>query len=129
MDVIDRHFGISPDALALRSRRFELIAANLANADTPGYRARDIDFGKALAAASADQGRLALTHAAHRPGGSSSAGYDVKYRLPVQPSMDGNTVEADQEHSAFMDNAIRYQASLNFLDGRIKSILRALKGE
>lgn len=127
MNVIDRHFGISPQALEVRAQRFQLISANLANADTPGYKARDIDFAQALSQARAGDRGNTRTHPAHIE--MSNASYDLKYRVPVQSSLDGNSVETEQEHSAFMDNAIRYQASLNFLDGRIKSILRALRGE
>lgn len=127
MNMIDAHFGLSPDALAIRERRFELLSANLANADTPGYKARDIEFSEALAREREGIGALRRSHATHlQPGGST---HTVKYRVPAQTSQDGNTVETAQEHAAFMDNAIRYQASLNFLDGRIRSILLALRGE
>lgn len=127
MSMIDAHFGLSPDALAIRARRFELLSANLANADTPGYKARDIDFADALARERQGVGALKRTHETHLlPQGSS---HTVQYRVPAQVSLDGNTVETQQEHAAFMDNAIRYQASLNFLDGRIKSMLLALRGE
>ncbi|MEH6616202.1 MAG: flagellar basal body rod protein FlgB [Porticoccus sp.] len=127
MNMIDRLFGVSPQVLSVRSQRTELIAANLANADTPGYKARDVDFGDALAMARGERRGLQHAHGSHIAiGGESQA---VRYRIPSQPSMDGNTVETDREHSEFMENAIRYQASLNFLDGRIKSTLLALRGE
>jgi len=127
MNMIDTHFGLAPDALAIRARRFELLTANLANADTPGYKARDLDFGAALARERDGVGALTRTHDTHlQPGGSA---HTVQYRVPAQASLDGNTVETAQEQAAFMDNAIRYQASLNFLDGRVKSILLALRGE
>ena len=132
MNAIDQVFSVSPDVLAIRSQRTQLIAANLANADTPNYKAMDIDFGEALAMASGDlqSGGLRRTDADHMgvPGGDSLSS-QVLYRMPSQPSLDGNTVETNREHVAFMDNAIRYQASLNFLDGKIRSLLLALKGE
>ncbi len=129
MQLIDRHLGISPDALNVRSQRFELLSANLANADTPGYKARDIDFAATLARVRQGEGEMRTTHGSHMQAGSGPLHMQVKYRVPAQASLDGNTVETQQEHAAFMDNAIRYQASLNFLDGRIKSIISALKME
>ena len=133
MNMIDTTFGISPRVLALRSQRTALIAANLANADTPHYKARDIDFGRALASAAADApGTLRRTSERHlgldgRSG--SDLASELRYRIPSQPALDGNTVETDREHMAFMDNAIRYQASLNFLNGRIQGLKLALRGE
>lgn len=127
MNTIDRLFGVSPQALSIRSERFEVISANLANADTPGYKARDIDFTRALSWAEDERAVPTKTNFAHFE--VDDAQHDLMYRQPFQASLDGNTVETEKEHAAFMDNAIRYQASLNFLDGRIKSILLALRGE
>ena len=127
MSMLDQLFGVSPQVLSVRSQRTELIAANLANADTPGYKAMDIDFADALAMARGGQGGLQRTEGAHI--GLGGVDQAVRYRVPIQPSLDGNTVETDHEHAAFMENAIRYQASLNFLDDRIKSTLLALRGE
>ncbi len=125
MNMIDKHFGVSPDVLVLRAKRFELISANLANADTPGYKARDIDFASALSRVRESAPRR--THSSHMALSDEQGA--IMYRTPAQMTLDGNTVETEQEHAAFMDNAIRYQASLNFLNGRIKSILGALRGE
>lgn len=127
MNVLDRLLGVSPQVLSIRSQRMELIAANLANADTPGYKAVDVDFSDALALARGEQRGLVRTSENHL--GVNGSGDSVRYRIPSQPSLDGNTVETDIEHSEFMQNAIRYQASLNFIDGRIKSALLALRGE
>ncbi len=127
MNVIENQFGVSSQALSIRSKRFELISANLANADTPGYKARDIEFGDALARAMEPGAVQGTTHPMHLDIGG--AGHEVLYRQPFQASLDGNSVETQQEHAAFMDNAIRYQASLNFLDGRIKTLMLALRGE
>lgn len=129
MQWVDKVFGVSPQVLAVRSQRFEMIAANLANADTPGYKAVDKDFTSALAAASQLDGKLTTTSDQHISVDGAGSSDSVQYRIPMQPSMDGNTVETDVERSAFMDNSIRYQASLNFLDGRIKGILSAIRGE
>jgi flagellar basal-body rod protein FlgB len=127
MNVLDTVFGVSPSVLSIRSQRLELISANLANADTPGYKAVDIDFGDALGKAQSEARGLAIRNEFHLELGGGQA--DIRYRTPAQLSLDGNTVETHQEHAEFMDNAIRYQASLNFLEGRIKSVLLALRGE
>ena len=136
MPSIGAALGLSPQVMALRARRMELLAANIANADTPGYKARDIDFAaamrQALGPAGARATGLRLTHPKHLAAGArvAGAGVDVPilYRIPSQPSMDGNTVENHREHAAFMDNAVRYQASLNFLDGRIRGMRTAIRG-
>lgn len=133
MSSIDNALGISPQALALRAQRMSLLSANIANADTPGYKARDIDFQSALKAAEASQyspNPADSAHARHIPlSGASTSQPDVLYRQPAQLSIDGNTVDASKEHAAFMENAIRYQASLQLLDNRIKGIRNAIKGE
>ncbi|SFF55413.1 flagellar basal-body rod protein FlgB [Fontimonas thermophila] len=129
MAVKDPLFGIHPAALQLQRRRMELIAANIANADTPGYRARDVDFRAVL---SSTQARAAVlrTHDAHLGAASADIGGEaVGYRVPVQPSADGNTVDVQIEQAQFADAALRYQASLQFLDARIKSLLGALSGQ
>jgi flagellar basal-body rod protein FlgB len=110
-------FGIHGAALELRSQRMGLITSNIANAGTPGYKARDIDFATALKA---------------RMGGASSdvaAAKATQYRVPVMPSMDGNTVEMATEQTAFAENAVGYQATLGFIRGRVETLTRALKGE
>lgn len=130
MGPIDSALGVSPQVLALRSQRMELLAANLANADTPGFKARDIDFAAAMRAAEGSQSGLARTHARHIANdGGAGDGAEPLYRMPSQPSLDGNTVETQREHAAFMDNAVRYQASLQFLDGRISSLRTAIRGQ
>ena len=125
LQVLDASIALAKNA----GRRQAASAQNLANADTPGYKARDIDFGSALAHAQGVQKGMVQTHANHMSTGGLSGAAATGYRVPAQPSLDGNTVETDREHAAFMDNAIRYQASLNFLEGRIQGILRAIKGE
>jgi flagellar basal-body rod protein FlgB len=106
-------FGVHGAALAVRSARMGVLASNIANASTPGFKARDVDFRQALAAAGTDDGITAAT----------------KYRVPLQTSLDGNTVELSQEQTAFAENAIQYQTTLSFLNGRINTLTRALKGE
>lgn len=127
-------FGIHAEALALRSQRLELIASNIANADTPGFKARDLDFQAALAAAQSGAApeRLAATDAAHLPAGAAVAGAPgglAVYRTPTQPSLDGNTVDAQREHAAFAQAALEYQASLQFVEGRVRTLMTAITGE
>lgn len=138
----DSALGIHDKALVLRSHRAELLASNIANSETPGYKARDIDFKAALENATGNTGHanqhtgnhLNLTHRNHiqtasAHSGVESAGSNTLYRVPNQSSLDGNTVDSQLEKSAFAENALRYQASLTFLDGKFKGILTALKGE
>ena len=107
-------FGVHGAALEVRGQRMGVLASNIANASTPGFKARDIDFSRSLA--SMEDGRSDLSAA-------------TGYRVPTQTSMDGNTVELSQEQTAFAENAVQYQTTLSFLNGRIGQITRALKGE
>lgn len=118
MSIENELFGIHGKALALRSQRMTLLASNIANASTPGYKAQDIDFDKALAAATKEQGSVA--------GALEKA---MGYRVPVQPSENGNTVEMSTEQTLFAENAVKYRTTLSFLEGRLNTITRALKGE
>lgn len=117
-DLIDRQFGIHATALKLRSQRLDIIAGNIANAATPGFKARDLDFKAALAQAGNAGDTL--------QGASTSAA--MRYRVPIQASLDGNTVELATEQTQFAENAVQYRASLSFLTGRIQTIMAALKG-
>lgn len=131
----DAALGIHADALKVRSQRAELLAANLANADTPNFKAQDIDFRQALNNAM-DNGastKMKTTHQNHIPftGGAGSSGQlaPVQYRMAMQDSLDGNTVDEQVEQSQFMQNAVQYQASLEFLGGKFSSLTKALKGQ
>ncbi len=142
--------GIHPEALAIRSRRAELLASNLANADTPGYKARDINFRAALSASM----QSAVASASMRNGDSfagaekltlsnknhlaipiedrlsiSQPAMQVQYRVPMHASLDGNTVDSQLEKSAFAENALHYEASLTFLSGKFRGLLAAIKGQ
>ncbi|WP_253344166.1 flagellar basal body rod protein FlgB [Sphingobium sp. OAS761] len=123
MSVEDNLFGIHGKALALRSQRLSLLASNIANASTPGYKARDIDFEAAL--------KDATTRQAGGSGGDVAKAADdaMGYRVPLQPSLDGNTVELSTEQTLFAENAVKYRTTLSFLEGRVNTITRALKGE
>lgn len=121
-------FGIHSQAMALRARRAEILATNLANADTPGYQARDLDFAAVLAGAG-EQGAMSVSNARHLGGADPDFSYALRYREPLQASLDQNSVDVQAERAAFADNAMRYQASLTFLNGRIRGLLSALRGE
>jgi flagellar basal-body rod protein FlgB len=130
--ITDRALGIHPQALEVASRRLELLASNIANADTPNYKARDIDFRAALNQAAAEQGgvRLAVTKPGHIPLSSGPGSMaEVQYRVPNHAALDGNTVDSQMEHAAFAENAVRYQASLDFINSRLSGLRKALKGE
>lgn len=118
----DTLFGIHGDALQLRSQRMGVIASNIANAATPGYKARDVDFARALAAReeAAQSGQPAM---------SASGEDNLVYRVATMPSLDGNTVELNREQIAFAENAVAYSATLSFVQGKVNTLTRALKGE
>ena len=110
-------FGIHGAALEIRAQRLGMLGSNIANAATPGYKARDIDFAAALEA---------------RMGGADSEaaiGSATRYRVPVMSSLDGNTVEMATEQAEFAENAMAYTATLSFLNGRVEKLTRALRGE
>ncbi|MFC3175375.1 flagellar basal body rod protein FlgB [Novosphingobium bradum] len=110
-------FGIHGTALSLRSQRMGILASNIANAATPGYKARDLDFAAALKASAGGASDAAAAAGA------------LRYRVPTMPSMDGNTVEMMTEQTAFAENAVGYSATLQFIKGRVETITRALKGD
>lgn len=128
MDRLDRFFGVSGQALEVRSQRLAVLASNIANAATPGYRARDLDFAAVLADREAD-GRLPLarTAAAHIDPGTRPTEPALRYRRPVQGSMDGNSVELAVEQVQFAETALRYRTSLAFLDSRIGALKAAMR--
>ena len=128
---MERFLGIHDDALLMRSKRTELLAANMANADTPGYKAKDIDFKQALS--NAQQGnsgfKMTTTSDKHITGNGFSLNQDVKFRNVAQPSVDGNTVDTNIEKAEFAKNAMQYSASLRFLDGKFSAIKKVLKAQ
>lgn len=125
---ISKAFGVHGEAVMLRNRRMQVIASNIANADTPRYQARDFDFREAFAAARNDGARIRRTHARHLGASNNVADPTLKYRVPLQPTVDGNTVDAQFEQTAFADNAVRMQASLMFLDRKISGLRDAITG-
>jgi flagellar basal-body rod protein FlgB len=129
--MFENLFGIHETALLLHGERLGVLATNLANADTPGYKARDIDFSAVLSQTQGEtQLPLQVTHAAHITFDDSELPPgELKYRNPYQASLDGNTVEMPVEQAAFSENNVRYQASLNFINGRISEMQLAIAGQ
>ena len=116
----EKIFGIHAAALELRSQRMGVLASNIANAATPGFKARDIDFAAALDAR-LEQARGGLA--------ASAPDAHMVYKMPVMPSLDGNTVELGREQVAFAENALAYSATLSFVQSKVNTVTRALKGE
>ena len=128
MKIFDSAFGIHEKALDLRNQRLEVLAKNIANADTPYFKAQDIDFKRALSEAQSSQ-RLNTTHRRHiTESESGSSDYRV-YSMPFHNSMDGNTVELSVEQAKYGKAAVQYQATLRFLEGNISGIRKALRGD
>ncbi|HTV50771.1 MAG TPA: flagellar basal body rod protein FlgB [Steroidobacteraceae bacterium] len=142
---LDAYLGVDPLALKLQGQRMEVLAKNLANVDTPNYKAQDIDFQSALAAAAAASPALGaaggagstgapLTLSTTQPdhlGGASSTDPNPQllYRVPLAPSLDGNTVDAQLEQAAFAENTVRYQATLTFLSSKMRELMTAITGQ
>ncbi|WP_084088836.1 flagellar basal body rod protein FlgB [Andreprevotia lacus] len=131
---LNDYFSSQEKALKLRSQRQEVLAANIANADTPGYKARDFDFGATFKAATEKRQNQTLAatdnrHLQPRSGMVDPLSPDLLYRNPYQASIDGNTVDMNAEMQAFSDNTIRYQAALTFMTRRIESMKTALTGQ
>jgi flagellar basal-body rod protein FlgB len=136
LNGLDEFFSTRMLALGLRAQRGEALASNIANADTPNYKARDFDFSKAMQSAlqrsAATQGPVGMTRTSplHLDGGNRGlANVLMQYRTPIQDNIDGNTVDLDTELGHFSDNAIRYQADLTFMSGQIRSLQQAITGQ
>ncbi len=131
---IDNFLGVHAQALNLESRRTQLLAANIANVDTPNFKARDLDFKAALANASAIGSAgpaLRTTNSAHLQANAAGANEDpaLLYRVPMAPALDGNTVDEQLEQAAFAENSVRYQATLTLLGGKLRSLMTAITGQ
>ena len=123
----DKAFGLHPDALLIRDKRSQVLAENIANADTPGYKAKDMDFQTALAGAQSRQsGSLGRTDPKHFEI-STARHSDSQYRIPNQPDTgDGNTVDIERERAAFAENTVKYEAALRAINGRISTLKQAM---
>ncbi|MDW3688181.1 flagellar basal body rod protein FlgB [Cupriavidus sp. CV2] len=134
IDRLDAALRFQQEALSLRTQRQSVIASNIAHADTPGYKARDFDFSSTLAQ-SVERGRqaegvsLSTTSVRHLPGASSAFAdkMQLDYRIPMQSSIDGNTVEMDTERVAFADNAVHFESGLTVMSAKIKTMLSAIQ--
>jgi len=130
MNAIGQRLDSLGVGLKLRAQRQQLLAANIANADTPGYKAVDLDFADALGRAAGSRIGLATTQAGHLRGRAGEPnGVAVKYRIPAQDSIDGNTVEIDRETALFTENALAYQANAQFLGDTIRTLRLAITGQ
>lgn len=130
----DKALGIHEKALGFRAQRAEVLANNIANADTPNYKARDLDFSSVLAAEAQKQGNdrisLSRTNSHHIEAQGLAMGDEtLKYRTPAQPSIDQNTVDAQIEQSNYTENAMGFQASFTLLNSKFKGLMSALRGE
>jgi flagellar basal-body rod protein FlgB len=125
--------GVHERALHLRTERSAVLANNLANAETPGFKSRDFDFGAVLKAAKADRSnmQMARTNAGHLAPAANESGVsvDLSYRVPLQPSIDGNTVDPQMESAVFARNALEFGASFRFLNGRFSGLSKAISGQ
>jgi len=128
-DTLDFH----GQALALRSERQRLLASNIANADTPGFVARDMNFAQTLQQATGAPGparALATTQSGHiATGVAGAAGADLVYATPSQTNLDRNTVDMDRERANFADNSVRYEATLRFINGNVRTLMSAITGQ
>ena len=132
MSIIDKAFSIHDDAMALRSRRSSILAANIANADTPNYKARDMDFQAMMRQAQPGNEvgvKLAQTNERHLMSTATTMNPAIKFRNPLHASLDGNTVDMNAEQARFAQNAFEYQTSLTLLNKKISGLMLAIKGQ
>ena len=129
MKLLDGALGIHEQALQVRTRRMEVLAKNIANADTPGFKARDIDFRAVLADVGTQPTSMAATRSGHYSDGESPDMGGLKYRIPFNTAIDGNTVEISVEQAQYGKASVEYQATLSFLENRISGIRKALRGD
>lgn len=127
--TIDSLFYIHENALNLRAKRVELLASNIANVDTPGYKAKDIDFNEVFSALMTKDQTIKATHKNHYSDESNLVPAFQKERASKQPSLDGNTVDSQVESGLFAQNSIRYLTSLRFIDNQVRNMMAVLKGE
>ena len=127
MNFIDRAFSLNEKSLNVRAQRMEVLSRNIANADTPHYKAQDVDFKSVMKSAS--EGSVVTTNAMHLTEGPEQSSDGLKYRIPFNVSFDGNTVELPVEQAKFGQYAADYQTTLSILENRISGIRKALRGD
>jgi flagellar basal-body rod protein FlgB len=132
LDRLSNALDFQAQALNLRAERQRLIASNIANADTPGYQARDMDFATALRQASGElkPPGLATSDAGHiSPDHGATADAELLYASPAMTNLDRNTVDMDRERASFADNSVKYEATLRFINSSVSTMLAAIKGQ
>ena len=134
MNILDNHFGLNAQSVLARSKRAEILATNIINADTPNYKAKDLDFSAILNSNSPVNSlnpvSIKTNHSMHISNSpKDSFLLHTKYRIPENSSLDGNTVDSYVEKSKFSENAVRYQISLSMLNNKIQGLINTLKGE
>jgi flagellar basal-body rod protein FlgB len=131
MSLIERAFSIHDDAMMMRSQRSSILAANIANADTPNYKARDLDFKQMMQQLDGQSNdiKLETTNERHISLQTSDQQAYIKYRNPLNPSLDGNTVDMHAEQARFSENALQYQTSLTILNSKIRGLQLAIRGQ
>ena len=128
MNALKEHISFQATALSLRSARNNMLASNIANAATPGYKARDLDFDREIAQHAGDS-PLRMSATRHMSSLNSAGADRVQYRQPLNPSLDGNTVEMSVEQMEFSENSVRYMSTLEFLNKRVSGLMSAIRGE
>ena len=125
---LDNQFALRLQSLQVSEHRLQLLAGNVANADTPGYKARDLDFRTAMQSAGTRQMGMTTTQSGHINIGQNTQPGQAQYRVPTQPSLDGNTVDSQLEAASIGETTIRYQATLTFLNQKIQGLMMAING-
>lgn len=128
MNAIKEHISFQASALSLRERRNTILASNIANASTPGYKARDIDFDREMSR-QIGESPVFTTNTRHMDSLAGTGGDALQYREPLNPSLDGNTVEMSVEQMEFSENTLRYMTTLTFLNRRISGLMTAIRGD
>lgn len=127
---MDKLFGLAEPALSITEQRATMLSSNIVNASTPGYKAKDIDFDAVMKNLGSGAGELKVSNKEHiRSTNGEYGDLPIQYRIPMQTSMDGNTVDPEIERKNFMQNAVKYQVSLSFIQNKTDQILKAMKGE
>ena len=134
MTTLDNYFGLNAQSMLVRSKRAEILASNIINADTPNYKSKDIDFNVVLNASRSEYSfkpvSVSSTHNSHiTPDNGNRFALQTKYRVPEHASLDGNTVDTHVEKATFAENAVRYQISLSMLNNKIQGLISTLRGE
>lgn len=129
MNLLNQALGVHEAALQVRAKRMEVLAQNIANADTPNYKARDIDFREVMREAGSDGGAMRATNVQHFANGAELNADGLRFRTPFNTAFDGNTVEMSVEQAQYGKAAADYQATLHFLEQRVSGMRKALRGD